>query len=30
MEAIQVHPIAPYCFVRVPTEERMHEVYNKI
>ena len=30
MEAIQVHPIAPYCFVRVPTEERMHEVYNAI
>ena len=30
IEAIQVHPIAPYCFVRLPTEERMNEVFESI
>ena len=30
VEKLQIHPIAPYCFVGLPTEEKMKEVWDRI
>lgn len=30
IEKLQVHPIAPFCFVGLPTEEKMQEVWDRI